>query len=297
MSTLLNVQYTFTNNDTGQSITFSDGTDTTEIVVIHTIPTGLHSAIIRQAQENLSFRDGIQSGDAYLGAKVITWEIIMVADSEAKMISLINKIRKIFMPPVERGLNKTLHRLTFTDVDGYAKYLDYEIETFPQFSKTVNNHVRMDCVFTIRANDPRYYAQTVSQSVLSSLYVSGGLQVEAQVPAQLAIAFVGGVVIVNNGSYKSSPKITIRGPVTNPILYNLTTGQALKYNVTLLAGENIYCDCVTGQTTKNGSDNSSELADDSTFIDLISGNNRLLFTDYTLSGTGECIIDYQSVWL
>lgn len=296
MSTLLNIEYTFTNNDTGESITFSDASDTSEIVVIHAVPTGLHSAIINQAQNDLSFRDGIQTGDAYLGAKVVTWEVIMVADTVNKMNDLINKICKVFMPPVERGLNKTLHRLTYTDVDGYAKYLDYEIETLPQFSKTVGQQIRMDCVFTIRANDPRKYG-ALSQATLTSQTISGGLQVETQLPAQLPIAFEGGSTVTNNGSYKSSPLITINGAVTNPILYNLTTGQALKYNVTLNAGDSIACNCVTGETTKNGADNSSELDDTSTFIDLLSGSNELIFTDDTLSGTGECIIDYRSTWL
>jgi hypothetical protein len=298
MSTLLNIQYTFTNNDTSESLTLSDGTDTSEIALIHTVPVGLHGATLRQTEEPLSYRDGVITSDLYLGAKVITWEIIMIADTESKMNDLVDTIRRVFVPPVERGLNKTLHRMTFTDIDGYTKYLDYEIETLPQFSKTVGNQIRMDCVFTIKASNPRYYGSNLLSYTLTSSEIIGGMQVESQVPSQVAtILDYNGHTITNLGTYKASPNLTIMGVLVNPVFYNTTTGQALRYNTTLGIGDVIYCNCTTGETTRNGSDNSDELADNTTFIDLIPGNNNLIFTDDLLSASGQCTYEFRHTWL
>lgn len=299
-TTFLNLNYTFTNNDTAESITFSDETDYVangKLVILQSMPTGMHDVELRQFSENLSGRDGIRTGDIFLGRKGITFDSLLVADSVTLMNDLINDMRQVFIPVLGTGINKTLHRLTFTDIDSIPKYIDYQVSDVPSFEKVINEQLQLHCIFSILCEDPRYFSVTATTETLNLVQISGGLQVPAQIPAQLSTAQVGGEDLNNAGNFRTQPTTIIRGPVTNPILTNVTTGKSLKYTVTLVAGENITTNHATGATTKNGSDNSDELTNDSQFLELYPGDNYFVFTDDTLNATGECSITFNSAWL
>jgi len=302
MSTFLNINYLFTNEDNSETITFSDTTDyalTGKLVLLYSMPKGLHDSELRQDEFFLASTDGVRTGDMYLGKRVITFDATLVATTENNMNSLIDDFRKVFVPLIDIGLDKTYHTLSFTDIDGIAKNIKYQIHTSPQFTKQVNHQMEVPCIFSIKCDNPRYYSDAETTTTLNLAQIVGGIQFDAtsQFPCQFATAQTGGDTNTNAGNYPAYPTITIYGPCTNPIVTNVTTNESLKYEVTLAIGSIIVCNCETGETTKNGSDNTGELADDSIFPKLIPGSNYWVFTDDTLNATGECDITYNSVWI
>ncbi|WP_427130297.1 phage distal tail protein [Pseudarthrobacter sp. S9] len=82
----------------------------------------------------------------------------------------------------------------------------------------------------------------------------------------------------NTGSYFSAPYFTITGPVSYPIITNETTGQQIKLNIVLKAGDTLAIDCQSGTVTLNGTANRNNAVDISTtFFSLIPGVNTVSY--------------------
>lgn len=111
-----------------------------------------------------------------------------------------------------------------------------------------------------------------------------------------------GKTAANDGDVPSPPTITFHGPVTNPRLTNVTTGEILRINDTLEDGEQIEIVCGFGapsvtRTTPSGtvSDAMGFLSVSSRFWFLETGNTQILY-DADDAGTpqrGQADISYR----
>lgn len=79
----------------------------------------------------------------------------------------------------------------------------------------------------------------------------------------------------NTGSYATAPFFTITGPVSYPIIYNQTTGQQIKLNITLAAGDTLTVDCQSGTVALNGANRNNAVDITTTFFALAPGNNTI----------------------
>jgi len=99
----------------------------------------------------------------------------------------------------------------------------------------------------LTATDPRKYSAiptTVSTTLASQ---SGGMTFNATFPVSFGTVGAGGTVsLTNAGNFQTPLQFTILGPVTNPILDNLTTGQSLLFTITLATGDTLV---ITGAGT------------------------------------------------
>lgn len=102
----------------------------------------------------------------------------------------------------------------------------------------------------------------------------------ATFPATFNLTFgasSGGSFQMNNtGAYPTAPYFTITGPVAYPIITNQTTGQQIKLNIQIGAGDILGIDCQSGTVTLNGTANRNNTVDISTtFFGLAPGNNTI----------------------
>lgn len=101
----------------------------------------------------------------------------------------------------------------------------------------------------------------------------------ATFPASFDLTFgasSGGSFQLNNtGSYPTSPFFTITGPVSYPIIMNQSTGQQIKLNTTLVAGDTLTVDCQSGTVTLNGANRNNVVDITTTFFTLTPGNNSI----------------------
>lgn len=86
------------------------------------------------------------------------------------------------------------------------------------------------------------------------------------------------VTVINRGSYESMPELYIQGPVTNPAIHNLGSGQTLAFDLTLGPLDGLSIKPLTKQITMNGENRRNALLPYSRWFPIYPGNNYLKFT-------------------
>lgn len=164
----------------------------------------------------------------------------------------------------------------------------------------VNEMRRTGCTdiqFQCYAEDPRIY-----NSDLITVTIGQGVAVASGMSFPFASPFGFGDVIspatanVQNLGNRSTPAvITIPGPVTNPRIYNDTTGDELIFNITLEASDTLVIDLYYKTVMLNGTANRrSTLADPDWFL-LQVGDNYMRYRADT-EGNPDAIVSYRYAW-
>lgn len=90
------------------------------------------------------------------------------------------------------------------------------------------------------ATDPRKYTQAVTTLSTALAAISGGMTFNATFPLSFGAVGGGGTVnAINAGNFQAPVTFTIGGPVTNPIIDNLTTGQSLLFTIVLASTDTL----------------------------------------------------------
>lgn len=127
------------------------------------------------------------------------------------------------------------------------------------------------------ATDFRLYAQS-EQSTTITLPISGGVTFPYMFPVRFGASTGGSAVITNRGTTSTPPVVRFYGPMVNPSISNLTTGQKVQLDMTLVAGDVITLDMarrtvIQGETTNR----MSVLESGSRFWQLRAADNYLSF--------------------
>lgn len=114
-----------------------------------------------------------------------------------------------------------------------------------------------DVVFTIGlvAPDPRKYnPQVNSPQVYATDATLIGIQIPAVVPFTLPAQQPAGIMqVLNAGTFETRPVVTVTGPVENPALVNVTTGQAVSWSgLVMHPGDVLVADFGLQQARLNG---------------------------------------------
>ena len=90
------------------------------------------------------------------------------------------------------------------------------------------------------AVDPRKYASAQSSASTGLASQSGGMTFNATFPLTFGTVGGGGLVTLTNaGNFQTPLTMTITGPVANPIVDNITTGQSLIFLITLASSDTL----------------------------------------------------------
>ena len=90
------------------------------------------------------------------------------------------------------------------------------------------------------ASNPRKFAPSVTSAVTSLAAISGGMTFNATFPLSFGAVGGGGTLTLTNaGNFQTALNFSIAGPVANPIIDNLTTGQSLLFGITLASGDTL----------------------------------------------------------
>lgn len=124
---------------------------------------------------------------------------------------------------------------------------------------TESSPTLVDVTFTIplEAPDPRKYATVVNVVTVNAappnptMGVTFPLAFPLTFPAQSP---GGSVAVTNNGNFETRPTLTITGPISSPVVTNVTTDQAVSWNgLTVPAGNALVIDTLNMQASLNGS--------------------------------------------
>ena len=186
-----------------------------------------------------------------------------------------NTVANLFLIESFPAEGTEFKRLEFTDDDGTAWFIMAKVYTMPTYEHERGEPViRFMC--QLYAQDP-----LVKSSVLQTASGNYGLWGGGTLPITLPDDLVGAINSIscaNNGNFAAPAKLTITGEITNPKIYNLTTGRYFKINTTMNAGDVLIIDTDEATAELNGVNALGDRAAGSNWLYVNSGTNYFLLT-------------------
>lgn len=148
------------------------------------------------------------------------------------------------------------------------------------------------------ATDPRIYSQASTTYTVSQASISGsGLTFPITFPLTFGGAVSGGQFVATNAGEFGAPwTATISGPIVNPTLENVTTGQTIAFTISIAAGETLVVSSLDRSVLLNGTASRySSLVVGSSWWQLTPGANTVRLAG--TSGTGSVSFTYRSAWV
>lgn len=171
-----------------------------------------------------------------------------------------------------RPLTQGLKLLKFTTYD------DLQLQTRVNIERVVMpyNHQVHSYLIEAVAPDYRFYtqAQTTANTGITSF--GGGTPVPAAVPAPVGGATTTPLQVSNQGQVPTPAIYTIRGPGTNFVVTNTTTGHEFRLNLTLTSAEQVVIDTLNRTATKGANQNVFG-SFEGDWMFLYPGTNRIQF--------------------
>lgn len=103
-------------------------------------------------------------------------------------------------------------------------------------------------VLRFTANNPVWYDPTLRSTTFSVANSGSQLSFPATFPIEFN-AFGGTVNISYDGTWLEYPTILITGPITSPVIENVTTGESIELDTTIAAGRVVTVDLTYGSKT------------------------------------------------
>jgi hypothetical protein len=126
--------------------------------------------------------------------------------------------------------------------------------------------------------DGKLYDSTVNivQAALPSSL--GGAKFKWTFPVNFGPSTGGSLPVANDGLYPAKPVFRITGPVTNPIITNMETGQFIRVNISLNPGDILVIDADSRVVRLNGANRNTTLDVGSSFFTIPPGGASLSFS-------------------
>ena len=153
---------------------------------------------------------------------------------------------------------------------------------------------------TFWATDPKIYDSTTQTTIITLPLYNGGAGWPIVWPTSWGSAStVGTASVTNSGNIETRPLLSLAGPVTNPSLTNLTTGQSLTFQgLTLGAGDTLVVDLHAHTAILNGTTNERGLLTaGSVWWTLAPGATTVQYTANTTLTGSQLTVSWQSAWL
>ena len=147
------------------------------------------------------------------------------------------------------------------------------------------------------AADPLIYSEAETSVSINLATGAGGRTYDRTYDMSYGgIASYGSALLTNLGSAVAPLTIRINGPVTNPTIRNVTTGQSLGFTVALNPGEYLDIDTTARTVLLNGTADRYSYLTLPQWFGLVPGVNEIrYFADDTVASTAN--ITFRSAWL
>lgn len=248
---------------------------------------------LRTADEARGNTDGEFSGQDLLGGRtvVVDFEVVFAAGGPAYR-AVLERIKTAFVPQPAGclPLQFTLPGLPTRRLGARCRRRQLPIDL------GYDRGVARGAV-EFRAADPRIYDDNASSTVLTVPANNAGRTYDRVYALTYGGGTSGTQVAVNNGTTRTSPVITITGPVDTPTVENVTAGKFLKFNLTLAVGETLTIDTDARSVVLNGTaSRRSAMSVDSAWWALGPGPSTLRFSA-AASTTATATVAFRSAYL
>lgn len=257
--------------------------------------SGFHDAPeVRSDDQTRARAHGLFAGTDYLGGRSIVADIEVVAKHPNESTWQAFSSALVVGAESETPLGLQIPGLaggTSVRVGARVRKLSLPIER-----SYLNGHGR--AIVEWFATDPRVYSETLTTATASQATVAGtGVTFPVTFPLTFGGSVSGGQLIATNvGEFGAPWSATITGPVDNPTVENITTGETLAFVGTLAAGETLVLDSLARSVLLNGTASRySWLVIGSQWFTVEPGANTIRLAGS--SGTGSISFSFRSAWI
>lgn len=249
---------------------------------------------VRSSDRTLLRRHGLLPGDDFLGGRSVALTLEVQADDAGALGAALDDLLEAFRV----GPGEEPFVFQFPGVAGGGKRLVY--------ARTRKRSAPLDLSFLygrarveveLFATDPRLYGFVEHSGTSPLPTAGGGVSFPMTYPVSFGALSTGGTIVATNaGTFPTSPFFRIDGPVTDPRIENLTTGESLVLDISVGAGEFLTID-VEARTVLLGGKASrySSLESSSTWWDLEPGRNEVTFRAATPT-SASLSMTWRSAW-
>ncbi|MEM9465295.1 MAG: hypothetical protein AAGA90_07965 [Actinomycetota bacterium] len=265
-----------------------DGTDFD--LVAH---TGLGMPPVSRTDPLIAQQGGIHPGETFLTERVVDLVLEVDGTGATSLSDNVAALASAFLPGQPES------PFSF-QLPGYAGGGARRILARPHLAEQPGTLEQFRGIATVYlqlvATDPRIYADT--ETIASVLLASdgGGLTWPLTWPLDWGSVTSGIVSVTNEGHATTGVRLSMYGPVTNPRVENITTGETVELDLTIAAGDFVEVNTTTGVVLLNGTaSRRSSLTVGSTLFLLAAGVNELRYA--AQSGAGAQLgIGFRSAW-
>lgn len=255
---------------------------------------------VRSSDQTRLRAHGLLAGDDFLDGRSITVPIRIFGGDSAGLSTAVAALKAALVPgAAEAPLTFQLPGVAgggVRRINARPRRLSLPVDFAHAISRTVLALVGFD------ACDPRIYDETATTLTTGLAASVAGLSWPLAWNLNWGGASVGNSVIATNiGSFSTPWTARIDGPVTNPSVENVTTGQVLSLSgdggLVLAAGEWVDLDSSTRTVLLGGTASRySALTSSSSWWDLPPGSTTLRFAG-TTTGSPQLAITFRSAWI
>ena len=151
----------------------------------------------------------------------------------------------------------------------------------------------------LKANDPLIYDYASDGGLVATLYVrqpDDGFLIDFELPLIIP-AITDSVNVDNLGTSPVAPIITLTGPLHNPVVVNQTTNQQMQILTDLSGSDEVVINTQLETITLNGTDIYYLKSDESQFIYMNPGTNKMYLDSDTDSDAGYAEIEFNSGYI
>lgn len=280
---MIGTTYTITNRD-GELIKINDHvTNPNQIIALQEYPS--FDVDIKNNEIDREGQHGIWDFYSYFGKRIMTFSGVIVGATEQDVEAVKNKLIKVTSIPLQSDEDNDGYVVVkWTDVNGESWQVEAKLIKSIQFGRPMKQNYRLDFNFSLKANDPYLYSQTLNTQVGIRGYIQQGAQFPIELPATIGQNLNNLLTVTNDGEVSIHTLIRIygedQGDITNPKIENRTTGKTFQINTVITGASNwIEIDSNEGTVVdQSGADLSGDIDTESEFILLAPGSNELLYT-------------------
>jgi len=249
---------------------------------------------LRTQDDNRGYNDGMFSGRDFLGGRNITITMKTFAGGGNNAQQNFRLLQAALVPQ-QNGTTVMNFQLATSDslkrinarVRGRQTLIDPDY-TF--------GYIRSQ--YTFFCPDPAYYDDTATTANLSPTTALGRTYNRTYNLTYGGGSLNNATAIVNNGDWTTYPVITISGPVVNPTIGNVTTGQYMTVNANITNTDSLVIDLYQKTITLNGVSARNLLAGNSQWFGAPPGTTYFVFTGGSVViGTTSATVVYRSAYI
>jgi hypothetical protein len=246
---------------------------------------------IRNQDDNRGYFDGMFSGRDFLAGRTIAITVYTFGDSGGSAQANFNLLQQALLP---QQSGTTPLQFQLSNVSN-LQFINSRVRVRKTMLDPEYTYGYIRSLIEFFCPDPRYYddnLQTTSMVVSTplgrtynrvyNLVYGGGTQTSTG-------------LITNNGWTTTYPTITVQGPATNPVIGNLTTGQALNFNYIMSPTDILTINLLDRTILLNGNPARNLLAGNSQWFGAAPGTSQYYFTATgTTAGAGATVSWYNA---